>query len=67
MTGKRQTIGTALNEMNAPAASYKLNVFKSATAFHNLVLISWHAFLRKKERSEWYKLEFLPFFLFLSA
>ena len=49
MTGKCQTIGTVLNEMNTPAASYKLNIFKSATAFHNLVLISLHAFSRKKD------------------
>ena len=51
MTGKCQTAGTLLSEMNTPAASYKLNIFKSTTAFHNLVLISLHAFSRNKDRN----------------
>lgn len=48
MTGKCQSVGIVLNEMNTPAESYKLNIFKSITAFHNLDLISLNASSKRK-------------------
>lgn len=51
MTGNCQTFDIVLSIKNSPAANYKLNIFKTTTAFHNLVLISLHVFSRKKDRS----------------
>lgn len=52
----QETLEIVLSEKNTPVANCKLNIFKTTTAFHNLVLISLYVFSRKKKNGISYDL-----------